>query len=94
MYLIMLSTKDISFKIKPITDERIKTDYTDLLKKVTQLRNKEKDVVSDRCRVGNDIVDYFTFEERLQTRSKYNINYFDFVEQIDKFKEKKFIRIC
>ena len=88
----MLSTKDISFKIKPITNERIKTDYNDLLQKANQLRNKEKDVITDRCRIGNDIVDYFTFEERLQTRSKYNINYFDFIEQIDKFKEKKFIR--
>ena len=88
----MLTNKEIAFKIKPITNERINVDYSDLCEKAIQLRNNQKDVVTDRCRIGNDIVDYFTFEERLRTKSKYNINYFEFVERIDEFKEKKFIR--
>tara|TARA_Y100000816_G_scaffold263294_1_gene221567 strand:- start:35911 stop:36822 length:912 start_codon:yes stop_codon:yes gene_type:complete len=88
----MLTNKEIAFKIKPITNERINVDYSDLCEKAIQLRNNQKDVVTDRCRIGNDIVDYFTFEERLRTKSKYNINYFEFVERIDEFKEKKFIK--
>ena len=88
----MLTNKEIAFKIKPITNERINVDYSDLCEKAIQLRNNQKDVVTDRCRIGNDIVDYFTFEERLRPKSKYNINYFEFVERIDEFKEKKFIR--
>lgn len=88
----MLTNKEIAFKIKPITNERINIDYLDLCEKAIQLRNNQKDVVTDRCRIGNDIVDCFTFEERLRTKSKYNINYFEFVERIDEFKEKKFIR--
>ena len=72
----MLTNKEIAFKIKPITNERINVDYSDLCEKAIQLRNNQKDVVTDRCRIGNDIVDYFTFEERLRTKSKYNINYF------------------
>lgn len=47
---------------------------------------------SERCRIGNDIVDYFTFLQRLHTRGKYNINYFEFIANIDFFKKKKFIQ--
>jgi 16S rRNA G966 N2-methylase RsmD len=48
--------------------------------------------MSSRCRVGNNIVDYFTFTQRLETRGKYNMNYYEFIERIEEFKEKKFIQ--
>ena len=48
-------------------------------------------VVSSRCRTGNNIVDYFTFTERLNTKGKYDINFFEFMINIDEFKKKKFI---
>lgn len=47
--------------------------------------------VSARCRTGNNTVDYFTFTERLNTKGKYDINYFEFITNIDEFKKKKFI---
>ena len=47
---------------------------------------------SARCRVGNNIVDYYTFQQRLETRGKYNINFYEFIERIDEFREKKFIQ--
>ena len=47
---------------------------------------------SPRCRIGNNLVDYFTFIERLNTKGKYNINYFDFLENIELYKKKKFIK--
>lgn len=47
--------------------------------------------ISSRCRTGNNIVDYFTFTERLNTKGKYDINFFEFISNIDEFKKKKFI---
>jgi tRNA1(Val) A37 N6-methylase TrmN6 len=47
--------------------------------------------ISSRCRTGNNIVDYFTFTERLNTKGKYDINFFEFIVNIDEFKKKKFI---
>ena len=47
---------------------------------------------SSRCRVGNNVVDYFTFQQRLETKGKYNINFYEFIDRIDEFREKKFIQ--
>jgi predicted RNA methylase len=48
--------------------------------------------ISSRSRIGNNIVDYFTFLQRLETRGKYNVNFFEFVANIETFKQKKFIQ--
>jgi len=76
---------DICKKIKPITPDDIKTEFL-LLKEYI---GKE---CSDRCRIGNNIVDYFTFYERLHTKGKYNVDFYEFVDRIEEFKQKKFIR--
>ena len=47
--------------------------------------------ISSRCRTGNNVVDYFTFTERLNTKGKYDVNFFEFIANIDEFKKKKFI---
>jgi 16S rRNA G966 N2-methylase RsmD len=48
--------------------------------------------MSSRSRIGNNVVDYFTFVQRLETKGKYDANFFDFVQNIDEFKKKKFIQ--
>ena len=48
--------------------------------------------MSSRSRIGNNIVDYFTFSQRLSTKGKYNINFYEFIINIDEFKKKKFIQ--
>lgn len=48
--------------------------------------------MSSRSRVGNNVVDYFTFVQRLETKGKYDVNFFEFIEKIDEFKKKKFIQ--
>lgn len=48
--------------------------------------------MSERSKIGNNIVDYFTFVTRLETKGKYNVNYFEFLANIDLFREKKFIQ--
>jgi len=76
----------ISKMIKNISIEDVKQDFTDL-KNI----GKNASTISERCRIGNNIVDYFTFRERLETKGKYNANFFEFISNIEEFKKKKFI---
>lgn len=48
--------------------------------------------ISSRSRIGNNVVDYFTFRHRLETKGKYDANFFDFMANIEEFKKKKFIQ--
>jgi hypothetical protein len=82
---------EIHKQIKNIDLCDVEKDYDDLKKMSVDLK-KGTTKVSDRCRVGNNIVDYFTFEERLRTKGKYDINFYEFVERIDEFSKKKFIQ--
>lgn len=82
---------EIHKQIKNISLEDVEKDYDELKQMAADIK-KGTSKVSDRCRVGNNIVDYFTFEERLRTRGKYDINFYEFVEQIDEFSKKKFIQ--
>jgi len=76
----------IAKEIKNISIEDVATDFNNLKEIGSDAEN-----VSNRCRIGNNVVDYFTFNERLETRGKYNINYFEFIANIEEFKKKKFI---
>ena len=78
-------------QIKNISIEDVETDYQELKQMAEGLKTGTTKV-SDRCRVGNNLVDYFTFEERLRTRGKYDVNFYEFVERIDEFSKKKFIQ--
>lgn len=48
--------------------------------------------ISERSKVGNNIVDYFTFVERLETKGKYNANFYEFLANISLFQQKTFIQ--
>lgn len=48
--------------------------------------------VGPRSRLGNNIVDYFTFKQRLETKGKYDVSFFEFLANIEEFKKKKFIQ--
>jgi 16S rRNA G966 N2-methylase RsmD len=77
---------EISKMIKNISTEGAIQDFEDL-KNI----GKNASTISERCRIGNNVVDYFTFRERLETKGKYNANFFEFISNIDEFKKKKFI---
>jgi hypothetical protein len=53
---------------------------------------KDAYTMSSRSRIGNNVVDYFTFLQRLETKGKYDINFFEFIQNIEDFKKKKFIQ--
>jgi len=48
--------------------------------------------IGPRSRIGNNVVDYFTFTQRLETKGKYDASFFDFLQNLDTFKKKKFIQ--
>jgi 16S rRNA G966 N2-methylase RsmD len=79
--------REIAYKIKPITWEIMNKEYN-ALKQI----GKDADKQSPRSRTGNNVVDYFSFTERLYTKGKYNCNYFEFISNIDFFEKKKFIQ--
>ena len=78
---------EISRKIKDITESVAIQDFTDL-----QQIGLNAASMSPRCRKGNDVVDYFTFCQRLETKGKYNASFFDFLENVEDYKKKKFIK--
>ena len=78
---------EISRKIKNITETIAIQDFI-TLQQIGQNAASE----SPRSRKGNDVVDYFTFCKRLETKGKYNASFFDFLENIEEYKKKKFIK--
>jgi len=76
----------ISKNIKNISFENVNEEMEKLIK-----IGKDAYKMHARCRTGNNIVDYFTFTERLKTKGKYNVNFYEFVANIEHFKNKKFI---
>jgi 16S rRNA G966 N2-methylase RsmD len=87
----MVLTKEfkevISNRIKNIFIATVDKEMCELIK-----IGNDAHKMSSRCRVGNNVVDYFTFCERLETKGKYNVSFFEFIEQIEDFKQKKFIQ--
>jgi hypothetical protein len=79
--------ENIAYKIKPILQTRAIEDFENLRQIGFNAVN-----LSPRSRIGNDVVDYFTFVERLNTKGKYNASFYDFLWNIEEFKKKKFIQ--
>ena len=77
----------IANKIKDITVDDLEDDMGNLIQIGTDAYT-----TSSRSRIGNNVVDYFTFRQRLETKGKYDISFFEFIQNIEEFKKKKFIQ--
>jgi hypothetical protein len=82
-----LEKKFIANKIKNISLNDVDNEMNELIK-----IGKDAHTIGSRSRIGNNVVDFFTFVERLDTKGKYDTNFFEFIENIDEFKKKKFIQ--
>ena len=78
---------DIAKTIKNISFEELEQEMNKLIK-----IGSNADTITERSKIGNNVVDYFTFVQRLETKGKYDVNYFEFLVNLDKFREKKFIQ--
>ena len=84
---MVLDKELIAKRIKNITLDEVDKEMCQLI----EIGNDAK-TMSPRCRIGNNIVDYFTFCARLETKGKYDVSFFEFIEKIEDFKKKKFIQ--
>ena len=82
-----MNKQEIANAIKPITLDEVNKEFNELVK-----IGKNAHAIGPRSRIGNNIVDYFTFVQRLETKGKYDASFFDFLQNIDEFKKKKFIQ--
>jgi 16S rRNA G966 N2-methylase RsmD len=78
----------ISKQIKNISLKEVEREMEQLI----EIGKTDCSHISSRSRVGNKVVDYFTFTHRLETKGKYNTNFYEFIENIEEFKKKKFIQ--
>lgn len=87
LFIEPLDKNFIAKQIKPIT-------IVDVEKEMNQLIDigSSAHTIGPRSRIGNSVVDYFTFVQRLETKGKYDINFFEFLKNIEEFKKKKFIQ--
>ena len=79
--------KNIADKIKNINISELENEMNQLIK-----IGKNANTIGPRSRIGNNVVDFFTFVQRLETKGKYDTNFFEFLENIEEFKKKKFIQ--
>jgi hypothetical protein len=79
--------ENIAKKIKDITVENLEEDMNKLIK-----IGRNANIISERSKIGNNVVDYFTFVQRLETKGKYDVNYFEFLVNLETFQGKKFIQ--
>ena len=66
--------KIIANKIKNIKISELENEMNELIK-----IGKNAHTIGPRSRVGNNVVDYFTFLQRLETKGKYDTNFFEFL---------------
>jgi len=85
--MIVLDKNTIAKQIKNISMEQVEREMNELIK-----IGDNAHMESARARTGNNVVDYFTFQQRLETKGKYNVNFYEFVENLEEFKQKKFIQ--
>ena len=78
---------EIAKAIKDISLNDVDAEFAELVKIGITAHT-----ISPRSRIGNNVVDYFTFIYRLETKGKYDASFFDFLQNIDEFKKKKFIK--
>jgi 16S rRNA G966 N2-methylase RsmD len=82
-----LEKEYIAKSIKNISLETVDREMNKLLQ-----ISKNTQTVGPRSLIGNNIVDYFTYTQRLTTKGKYDMNFYEFIANIDEFKKKKFIQ--
>ena len=74
--------------LKQIQFEKIKKEWNH----IKDLSLQELSEINEKSKIGCNIVDYYFFEQRLKTKGNKGINFYEFVENIEYYKTKKYIQ--
>ena len=80
--------KKIADRIQTIPRQTIHSEYH----KLRHMSCSSIKKTSGRSRLGNKIVDAFTFVERLHTKGHQNVSFFEFWEKRQVYKKRPYIR--
>lgn len=83
-----MNRREIADEIKQVTKDKILVEWN----KLKNMTFEELDNINGRSRLGCDLLDYYFFINRLETIGNKGINFFDFLNDIEKYKEKKYIQ--
>ena len=80
--------KSIAYQLNPISMAKIQRDF----KALQTMSYKEIVDTSSRATLGNDIVDYFTLDERLHTKGHQKVSFYEFWNQRKKYMKKPYVK--
>jgi len=75
-------------ELKDVTFEKAFKDWSEIKSKTEE----EIQNINGRSRLGCNLIDYYFFEQRIETIGNKGINFFKFMDQIEFYKTKKYIK--
>jgi DNA modification methylase len=75
-------------ELKDVTIEKAFNDWSEIKDKTPE----EIQNINGRSRLGCNLIDYYFFEQRIETIGNKGINFFKFVDEIEFYKKKKYIQ--
>lgn len=83
-----MNNNEIATILKNIPLETVIKEWS----KLKELTIEEISNLNGRCRLGCDLIDHYFFKNRLETIGNKGIHFFDFLENIEFYKSKKYIQ--
>jgi tRNA G10 N-methylase Trm11 len=83
-----MNQSQIVKELKDVTFEKAFKDWSEIKSKTEEkIQN-----INGRSRLGCNLIDYYFFEQRIETIGNKGINFFKFVDEIEFYKTKKYIQ--
>ena len=83
-----MNNSDIVKELKDIPIENVSKEWL----KLKELSLSDLQFLNGRSRLGCDLLDYYFFEQRIETIGNKGINFFDFLKNIEFYEKKKYIK--
>jgi DNA modification methylase len=83
-----MDKREIAHQIKQITKDSVDLEWI----KLKNLSLEDLTTLNGRNRLGCDFIDYYFFDARLDTIVNKGITFFDFLDNIEEYKSKKYIQ--
>jgi len=83
-----MNNNEIAMILKNIPLETILKEWS----KIKEITSDEISNLNGRSRLGCDLIDHYFFKNRLETIGNKGIHFFDFLENIEFYKSKKYIQ--